>query len=217
LRAIIVLAGGRSSRFGRDKALMDFGGEPLIAHIIGKLRGLGDECVVSIGKNRAAEDYRSVLPNDTLVIQDTFDFQGPLAGFMTALNRCKSNLCFLGACDMPFIEPKIVEYLFNESSKYSGAVPRWRDGRLEPLHAVYDCDAARHAARQVIHEQVLSMISLVDHIPRIRFVNVEQEIAPLNPTLNTFRNLNTPRDLDEFQGGSGRLISSRCHLGSGSH
>ena len=178
---------------------MDFGGEPLIAHIIGKLRGLGDECVVSIGKNRAAEDYRSVLPNDTLVIQDTFDFQGPLAGFMTALNRCKSNLCFLGACDMPFIEPKVVEYLFCEGSQNSGAVPKWRDGRLEPLHAVYDCNAARLAFRKITDEQVLSMISLVDHIPGIRFMNVEQEIARLNPTLNTFRNLNTPRELHEAE------------------
>jgi len=113
---------------------------------------------------------------------------------------------------MPFIEQKIVEYLFSESSNYSGAVPRWRDGRLEPFHAVYDCNATRHANRQVINEQVLRMISLVDHIPRIRFVNVEQEIAPLNPTLNTFRNLNTPRDLDEIQGGSGRFPSIRDRL-----
>jgi molybdopterin-guanine dinucleotide biosynthesis protein A len=179
---------------------VDFGDKPLIAHIIGKLRGLGDEYIVSIGRNRAAEDYRRILPNDTLVIQDAVDFEGPLAGFITALDECKSNVCFLGACDMPFVEPKIVEYLFSESSEYSAAVPRWHDGRLEPLHAVYDCNAARDAARQVINGRVLSMISLVDQIPRIRFVNVEQEIALFNPSLNTFRNLNTPQDLDEMKG-----------------
>ena len=200
MRAIIILAGGRSSRFGRDKALVDFGGKPLIAHIVGKLRGLGDECIVSIGRDSAAEDYRRPLPNNTLVIQDTVDFQGPLAGFITALNECKSASCFLGACDMPFIEPKIVQYLFVESARCSGAVPRWRDGRLEPLHAVYDCNTAREAARQVIDQRAPSMIALVDCMPRIRFVNVEQEIAPLNPTLDTFRNLNTPRDLQEAEG-----------------
>jgi len=209
LHAIIVLAGGQSSRFGCDKALVEFGGKPLLAHIIGKLQDLGDECIVSIGRNRAPEDYRRILPNNTLVIQDAVDFQGPLAGFMAALNECKSDLCFLGACDMPFIEPKIVKYLFSECTKCSGAVPKWRDGRLEPLHAVYDCNAARHAAQQVIDQHTWSMIGLVDHLPRIRFVSVEQEIAPLNPTLNTFRNLNTPRDLDEIQGGHERLISSR--------
>jgi len=200
LRAIIVLAGGHSSRFGRDKALMNFGGKPLITQIIERLRDLGDECVVSIGRIRAVEDYRRVLPKDTLILQDSVGFQGPLAGFITALNGCKSNFCFLGACDMPFIEPTVVEYLFNESVNYSGAVPKWSDGRLEPLHAVYDCNAARLATQQVTGEQVLNMISLIDHIPRIRFVSVEQEICPLDSTLNTFRNLNTPRDLDEAKG-----------------
>ena len=179
---------------------MDFGGKPLITHIVGKLRGLGDEWIVSIGENHAAEDYRRVLPKDTLIVQDTVDFQGPLAGFITALNECKSNLCFLAACDMPFIEPKVVEYLFSESSTYSGAVPRWRDGKLEPLHAVYHRNAARQATSQLVNEQALSMISLIDHMPRIRFVNVEEEIAPLNPTLDSFRNLNTQRDLDQAQG-----------------
>jgi molybdopterin-guanine dinucleotide biosynthesis protein A len=183
---------------------MNFGGKPLVAQVIGRLRALGDECIVSIGRNRATENYRRVLPNDTLVVQDTVEFQGPLAGFVTALNECKSDLCFLGACDMPFIEPKVVEYLFVESLNYSGAVPRWRDGRLEPLHAVYNCDKARDAARQITDQQVLSMISLVDRIPRILFVNVEQEIARLNPTLNTFRNLNRPRDLHEVEGESNR-------------
>lgn len=200
MRAIIVLAGGRSSRFGREKALVEFGGKPLIAHIIEKLRGLGDEYIVSISRKAHTEDYRRVLPDDTLVVRDTVDFQGPLAGFITALNECKSTLCFLGACDMPFIEPRAVQYLFVESSGYSGAVPRWRDGRLEPLHAVYDCNTAREVARQVIEQRVVSMIGLIDRMPGIRFVNVEQEIAPLNPTLDTFRNLNTPRDLREVEG-----------------
>jgi molybdopterin-guanine dinucleotide biosynthesis protein A len=179
---------------------VEFGGKPLIAHIIEKLRGLGDEYIVSISRKAHTEDYRRVLPDDTLVVRDTVDFQGPLAGFITALNECKSTLCFLGACDMPFIEPRAVQYLFVESSGYSGAVPRWRDGRLEPLHAVYDCNTAREVARQVIEQRVVSMIGLIDRMPGIRFVNVEQEIAPLNPTLDTFRNLNTPRDLREVEG-----------------
>jgi molybdopterin-guanine dinucleotide biosynthesis protein A len=53
LRAIIVLAGGRSSRFGREKALVDFGGKRQVAHIVERLRGLGDEFVASIGRNGA--------------------------------------------------------------------------------------------------------------------------------------------------------------------
>ena len=197
MRAIIILAGGQSSRFGQDKALVDFAGKPLVTHLVEKLHNLGDECIVSIGKHRAANDFRAVLPDYVSVIQDKYEFRGPLAGFMTALDECKSDFCFLGACDMPFIEARIVEYLFEKSLGCSGAVPRWQDGRLEPLHAVYDCIAAKNASQQVMDEP--SMISLVDHIPRIRFVTVERDIVPLDPTLNTFRNLNTRRDLDEIQ------------------
>jgi molybdopterin-guanine dinucleotide biosynthesis protein A len=199
LRAIIILAGGQSSRFGRDKALADFAGKPLIAYITHKLQNLGDECVVSIGRNDAADDYRRVLPSNIIIVQDSVDFQGPLAGFISALEGCKSEFCFLAACDMPSIEPNVVRYLFRESANSSGAIPKWRDGKLEPLHAVYDCNATRHAAQQVISEQTLSMVSLIDHMPRIRFVSVEDVIAPLDPTLNTFRNLNTPRDLEKLE------------------
>jgi molybdopterin-guanine dinucleotide biosynthesis protein A len=100
---------------------------------------------------------------------------------------------------MPSIEPKAVEYLFRERANASGAVPKWRDGRLEPLHAVYDRAVTLRAVQQIVVEQALSMVSLIDHMPRIRFVNVEDEIAPLDPTLNTFRNLNTPRDLEKLE------------------
>jgi molybdopterin-guanine dinucleotide biosynthesis protein A len=185
---------------------VNFQGEPLIAHVIAKLQGLGDECIVSIGGTHDAEQYRRVLHNNTLVVEDTVDFHGPLAGFMTALNECKSNACFLAACDMPLIEPKVVQYLFTEGSEHSSAVPRWQDGRLEPLHAVYDCKTARMAAQAVISERVWSMISLVDHMTRVRFVNVEQEISPINPTLSTFRNLNTPRELQDMEGALNRKV-----------
>ena len=195
MRAIIVLAGGKSSRFGRDKALVGFRGEPLLSHVIERLQGLGDEYIVCGGRNHAIESYRRILPGNTRIIQDSVDFQGPLAGFMSGLDECKSNLCFLTACDMPFIERKVVEYLFDQAVNYPAAVPRWRDGRLEPLHAVYNCEAARRAAQQAIDDQASSMIGLVDHIARVRFVSVEDEVAPLNPKLDTFRNLNTPRDL----------------------
>ena len=199
MRAIIILAGGRSSRFGRDKALVDFAGRPLIAHVTHRLQDLGDECIVSIGKSDNADEYRRILPKNIMIAQDTVNFQGPLAGFITALDKCTSNSCFLGACDMPLIEPKVVQYLFRKGANSSGAIPKWRDGRLEPLHAVYDRNATKHAARQVINEHTPSMISLIDHIPRIRFVNIEDEIAPLDASLDTFRNLNTPRDLEKLE------------------
>ena len=199
MRGIIILAGGHSSRFGRDKALLNFGGKPLIAHVLGNLRGLADEYVVSISRTDVADDFQRILPSDVLLAEDVVDFQGPLAGFASSLSKCGCKDCFLVACDMPSIEPKTVEYLFQKAENSAGAVPKWRDGRLEPLHAVYDCNAARVASRQVIQEGAVSMISMVDHLPSVQFVSVEDELSPLDPELRTFLNLNTPRDLEKIE------------------
>ena len=199
MRAIIILAGGRSSRFGTDKSLLDFAGKPLITQAVHRLQGLGDEYIVSIGKNQIEDNYRRILPTNTSIVQDKVDFQGPLAGFITALEKCKSNTCFLTACDMPTIEPKVVEFLFQKIDNSSGAVPKWRDGRIEPLHAVYDSNTATRAARQVAGEKIPSMISMIDRMLGAKFVSIEDEVSPLNPMLNTFRNLNTPRDLRELE------------------
>lgn len=193
-RAIIILAGGRSFRLGYDKAFIRFEGTPFVTHILDRLRPLGDEFLVSIGKNSKIEDCRSVLPNDAIIVQDNVHFQGPLAGFASTLQKCRSTVCFLVACDMPFVEPKVVEFLFRQNDKSGSVVPRWNDGRIEPLHAVYERDAARHGVSEAIKEQSLSMIGLVEHTPDVHFVSVENEIKPIDPSLKTLSNFNTPRD-----------------------
>jgi molybdopterin-guanine dinucleotide biosynthesis protein A len=193
-RAIIILAGGRSFRLGHDKALIRFEGTPFVKHILDRLRPLGDEFLVSIGAKSKIEDFLSVLPNDTIIVQDNANFEGPLAGFSSALQVCKSTVCFLVACDMPFVDPQVVELLFKQSDKAGSAVPRWNDGRIEPLHAVYERDAARHGVSGAIREQSLSMIGLVAHTPNVHFVSVENEIKLIDPALKTFSNFNTPRD-----------------------
>jgi molybdopterin-guanine dinucleotide biosynthesis protein A len=192
-RAIIILAGGRSFRLGYDKAFVRFEGTPLVTHILDKLRLLGDEFLVSIGKDSKVEDYRGVLSNDAIIVQDIVNFQGPLAGFASALQECRSTICFLVACDMPFVDPKVVDFLFRQN-KSGSVVPRWNDGRIEPLHAVYERDAARRGVSEAIREQSRSMIGLVEHTPDVHFVSVENEIKLIDPDLKTLSNFNTPRD-----------------------
>lgn len=201
MRAIIVLAGGQSSRLGYDKAFVSLDGNPLVSRVVEKLRPLGDEFFVSIGRDHEIDNYRRVLPADTTLVQDNVDFHGPLAGFVTALTECRSKECFLVACDMPFVDPKVVEFLFQRAEMSGSVVPRWNDGRLEPLHAVYERDVARRAATQAINEQTKSMIGLVEHIPHVQFVSVETEIKSIDPSLQTFRNFNTPRDFGSLDRG----------------
>jgi molybdopterin-guanine dinucleotide biosynthesis protein A len=194
MRAVIILAGGHSSRLGQNKALAHLAGKPLIIHVLDRLRTVGDEFLVSIGKAQALDDYRRVLPTDVKVIQDSVDFHGPLAGFITALAECKSDSCFLAACDMPFIEPRVVEFLFERPRTAAAAVPRWQSSRLEPLHAIYACDSAKAVGNQITGLGARRMIDLVSSVHPVTFVSVESEVSFIDSSLRTFRNLNTPED-----------------------
>jgi molybdopterin-guanine dinucleotide biosynthesis protein A len=95
---------------------------------------------------------------------------------------------------MPFVDPKVVNFLLRQCEESRSVVPRWNDGRIEPLHAVYERDAAMHGVSEAISEQSRSMIGLVEHTPNVRFVSVENEIKAIDPSLKTFSNFNTPRD-----------------------
>jgi molybdopterin-guanine dinucleotide biosynthesis protein A len=194
MRAVIIITGGDSSRLGQNKALAHLAGKPLIMHVLDRLRTVGDEFLVCIGKAQALDDYRRVLPAHVKVTQDSVDFHGPLAGFITALAECKSDRCFLAACDMPFIEPKVVEFLFQRAKAGVAVVPRWQFGRLEPLHAIYACDTVKRVANQIAGFGARRMIDLISSLHPVTFVNVESEISSIDSSLRTFRNLNTRED-----------------------
>jgi molybdopterin-guanine dinucleotide biosynthesis protein A len=196
MRAVIILAGGQGSRMGQNKALAYLAGKPLIMHVLDRLRTVGDEFLVSIGGTQASDDYRGVLPEEVKVVQDSVDFQGPLAGFMTALTQCKSDRCFLSACDMPFVEPKVVEFLFDRGKRTAATVPRWESGRLEPLHAIYAIERTKSAASKILRLGARRMSDLISSLYPVTFVSVESEVSSIDSSLRTFRNLNTREDFD---------------------
>lgn len=91
-----ILCGGRSSRFGTDKALVDFGGQPLAAGIVGALREVGADPVAAIG---GSAGYQLGLPT----IPDRFPGEGPLGGLATALLWAKRGSVLVTPCDLPLL------------------------------------------------------------------------------------------------------------------
>lgn len=174
---------------------MPFAGKPLLLHVLERLRSRADEFIVSIGKHHEPDHYRSILPDSVTVVQDAVDFEGPLAGLVTSLGQCKSPFCFVVACDLPLVQPRVVDYLFERAEGMSAAVPKWLDGRLEPTHAVYARDSTSQAARGLSGHHRGGIIDLVASLSPVAYVGVEREISQLDPDLGTFRNLNTPQDL----------------------
>ncbi|WP_297437962.1 molybdenum cofactor guanylyltransferase MobA [Thermococcus sp.] len=128
-----VLAGGRARRFGEDKLLFRINGKPLILHTLEALKRAEsiDEVVLVVSPNNAGR-FESlghrVIVDDLLV--------GPMSGVYTALHLGDA---FVVAGDMPLLVPDFVDFLISEFRKSGriACVPRWENGYLEPLHAVY--------------------------------------------------------------------------------
>lgn len=181
----VVLAGGASLRMGRDKALLDWEGGPLVARVAARLASVLPEVVVVT--KRPADLEGLGLP----VVEDTVPEQTPLAGILTALRAGGGRTVFVAACDMPFVNPGLVRFLVERSPGYDAVIPV-RGGRLEPLHAVWSAGAlpglerALAAGERAPHRAVRGLA--VCEVP-------EAEWREVDPEGRSMTNLNTPGDV----------------------
>jgi molybdopterin-guanine dinucleotide biosynthesis protein A len=180
-----VLAGGLSRRMGRDKALVEFEGRPLVVHMVERLSSWSDDVFVVSKTNPLPDDPR------LRVYDDACDVQAPLAGVLAALRAASHPLVFVCATDMPFVSHEVVELLVSRADAADAVVPR-RVGRLEPLHAVWSRSAAGPIAAQMdageraVH-RALGLLNVV--------TVDEDEWRRVDPDGVSFTNLNTPDEL----------------------
>ena len=127
----VILAGGKSSRMGRDKALVELGGQSLLARQIALVREVGAGEVFVSG--REGVDYSAF---GCRVLVDKFSDAGPLAGIERALDASSSPLLLVLAVDMPAMNSAILSKLLKSCASARGVIPKTRSG-IEPLAAVY--------------------------------------------------------------------------------
>ena len=98
---------------------------------------------------------------------------------------------------------EVLHELASHATGYDAAVPRWHDGRIEPLHSVYRAKAAAREAELLIRQGDYSVISLVNSFPNTRYVDIGQ-LRQLDPDLDTFANVNTRDDIEKIANKLGR-------------
>ncbi len=180
----IVLAGGRSSRMGRPKALLEFDGEPLIAHVVRRLRTVVRDVVVV-----AAPD-QELPPLPATVVHDEVAYQGPVAGMHHGLVAAAGDVAYVTSCDAVFMNRALIRLALSRIDGYDAAVPHW-DARLQPLHAAYRRSVIPYLARQLAAGD-LRAVHLFDTV-RTRRIE-EDEIRAVDPEGWHFFNMNTPED-----------------------
>ena len=184
--AAVILAGGKSSRMGRPKALLLFDGEPLIAHVVRKLGNIFPEIIVV-----AAPD-QELPPLPVKLARDDVAYQGPVSGIYHGLKASTREICFVTSCDAPFLNLALVSHLLSQISDFDVVVPFWQE-RFQPLHAVYRTSVAPLLKDQLERGE-LRPIFLYDKV-RTRKID-ECEIPRLDPEGLSLLNMNSPADYD---------------------
>ena len=182
----VLLAGGKSTRMGRDKAGVLLGGQPLWQRQLATLRAVRPQELFISGKPDGPYAGAGIE-----ILPDNFPGLGPLAGLEAALRRASHPLLLVLAIDLSAMTAEFLSSLVNESvSGVQGCVPR-DDGWFEPLAAIYPC-ASLPLAQECLHSDDRSMQRFVREAIGSGFVGARPLAADERAL---FRNVNTPADL----------------------
>ena len=202
-RSAIVLAGGRGRRMGIvEKALLEFEGKTILERLLENLFRVVDEVILSVRDISQKEKLLPVLEKfPSREIRFCFDSKedaGPLEGIRAGLLESRAEYSFVCAGDMPFVNIRVVELLFEKAEGHDTALPRWEERMFEPLHAVYSRKLIPEIEK-AFERGKHSVLTPVFEMPDVVFVEIS-EIRELDPELRTFANINTVEDLESMIG-----------------
>lgn len=190
-RAAYVLVGGKSSRFGSDKALLDIAGRPLALHLAEVGRDVAERVTLVGPPDRYGDLGLPIIP-------DTHQDVGPLAGILAALEHTRASWNLVLACDMPRLSAAFAEFLFTraEAGGHDVVMPVSPGGRDEPLCAIYARTVAPNIRREIENEtrkitRALESVALRRVSP--------PEYAHLDPDGKIFTNVNTLAEWQQCQ------------------
>jgi molybdenum cofactor guanylyltransferase len=182
---LLILAGGASRRMGRDKVALPVGETTLIGHLLQRVIPVVDEAIVAGG---------SVTAPGTRLVADSYPGAGPLAGMHAGFMAARHPWVWVIACDLPDVEPALLELLASMSDGVDAVVPIV-GGEMQGLCALYRRDLAPRI-EALLQTNVHSVRALLNAIG-VRYLD-EGELRRVDPELRSFRNLNTPADYEAW-------------------
>jgi len=178
---LIILAGGKSSRMGQNKAFLSLGELSLIERIIKKGQEAGIREIIVVAND--VEKYKFL---GVKVVKDFYPGQGPLSGIHSGLIHSEYLNNFIVPCDMPFIAIDIINKLLTAQNDYQVVVPIM-DGKYQPLTAIYTKNCIPHI-EYLLKNNITKVIKLYDLV-KTSYVELDEDAS--------FFNINTPEDFLE--------------------
>lgn len=184
----VILAGGRSSRMGgEDKGLIPFDGKPMIEHVIAVLATLTPH--IMINANRNLERYQQL--GFPVISDETQDFDGPLAGFLVAMEAAETPEILLTPCDSPLLSTELIDRLVSQKQASGAEIAVAHDGqRLQPVYALLSV-----SLKDSLRTFLASGDRKIDRwYPQHSVVEVNCSDIP-----EAFVNVNTPEELNKLE------------------
>jgi molybdopterin-guanine dinucleotide biosynthesis protein A len=221
----IILAGGKSSRFGPNKALQTIAGKTLVQYVVDRLATLTPEIIIVTAQggegtyhckpfaschseqseeSPAAQDRpREAIPL-IKIVADIYPDKGPLCGIYSGLIASSNSRAIVVGCDMPFPSIALLDYMTQISPGFDVVAPRIGK-RVERLCAVYskNCLAPIQGLLERNELRISELLSMV----RVKYVE-EDEINRFDPDHLSFFNINTQADLDKARGIAASLATT---------
>ena len=189
----IVLAGGKGLRLGRDKALEVVGSSNLLQRVVSQLSSFNSDIIVVIANGGSPLQFGG-YPR-VRIVTDIYPGKGALGGLHAGLAASDAFYNLAVACDMPFLNQALLQYMVQVSPGFDLVVPRLGD-LVEPLHAVYSKDCLAPIERLLEQGEVRfrALFALV----KVRYIE-DDEISRFDPEHLSFFNVNTEADLERAQ------------------
>jgi molybdopterin-guanine dinucleotide biosynthesis protein A len=183
-----VMAGGKSSRMGTEKALLPLGGRPMISHVISALSEVFSQVIVC-GADPAKYGFLGVP-----IVHDIFQDCGPLAGIHAALSSSHNRPVFVLSCDMPFVPPALIRHILSHSATFKTRIAL-TEGILQTLCGLYgqECLPIADGDLRGGKYSIIKMLEKVRH--------QEVEINSSLPFYNEYMltNVNRPEDYEAIR------------------
>ena len=179
-----ILAGGKSTRMGTDKAFVEFRGQTLLARAL--------QLIGSVTSHFAIVGAREKFDRFGHVVEDVFPGCGPLGGIHAALKSSTKELNLILAVDLPLVSSELLEFLIERAHHGTVVTAPEAGDRLQPLCAVYR-PAFAQVAEQALKEGKNKIDAIFDRVSCSVVGEAELTAAGFSPDM--FRNLNTPDDV----------------------
>ena len=182
-----------------------------------------EEIVVCANDENRKERYAEILTehrieNVRLLIDEKIDhLGGPIVAILTGLKSVEAEFCLTIPCDMPLLQPRVIEYLFNSARPFRAVVPMWPNGRLETLTLVLKRTGALKITNILCQLGRPRSDDIIRGSLKVLFASIVGEIRALDPELESFVNINSREDLIRLQPRRGQgVVTENLELDVGS-